>query len=204
MVATTDLYYQDPGNLGNPNLKPESAWSYETGLQWDRGGRYRAEATVFHRREKNDIDYIRSSPDDIWHAENIQSLNFTGVEAMAEVRLPRRQRLQFSYTGLHGAQEVLSGLESKYVFNYPVHDGRIAWQGQLPWNIVARSGLSVVGRYARDPYALWEAALGREFRHMSVHLAFNNLTDTQYEEIQGIAMPGRSVVFGLDFFLRSK
>jgi hypothetical protein len=32
----------------------------------------------------------------------------------------------------------------------------------------------------------------------------SNITDTQYEEIQGVIMPGRSVIFGLDFFLRAR
>ena len=34
----TDLYYSDPRTLGNPNLKPESAWSYEAGLDWNASG----------------------------------------------------------------------------------------------------------------------------------------------------------------------
>jgi len=42
--------------------------------------------------------------------------------------------------------------------------------------------------------------VAREFRHVAAHLVLSNLTDTQYEEIQGVIMPGRSVVFGLDFF----
>jgi len=28
----TDLYYHDPANAGNPNLLPETAWSYEGGV----------------------------------------------------------------------------------------------------------------------------------------------------------------------------
>ena len=32
----------------------------------------------------------------------------------------------------------------------------------------------------------------------------SNLTDTQYQEIPGVAMPGRSVVFGLEFILSKK
>ncbi len=200
----TDLYYHDPANVGNPDLKPETAWDYEGGLLWDRGGRLRAEGTLFHRREKNDIDYVRSSAADIYHAANIQSLNFTGVEAMLEVRLPRRQRLQFAYTGLHGAQDALNGLQSKYVFNYPVHDGLISWQGVLPRNLIVRSRVGVVSRFERDPYAVWDTALAKEFEHIAAHLGFSNLTDTQYEEIQGVAMPGRGVVFGVEFILRSR
>jgi iron complex outermembrane receptor protein len=200
----TDLYYHDPANAGNPNLKPETAWSYEGGLVWDRGGRFKAEVTVFERREQNDIDYVRSSPTDIFRATNIQRLNFTGVETSFEMRLPRGQRVTIAYTGLHGAQQALNGLESKYVFNYPVQDAVLAWQGRLPWDVIARSSLRVTDRFARDPYALWDAALAREFSHVAAHLGFFNLTDTQYEEIQGVAMPGRSVVFGLELFMRGK
>jgi iron complex outermembrane receptor protein len=200
----TDLYYSDPANSGNPNLQPETAWSYEGGLLWDQGGRYKAEVTVFERRERNDIDYVRSSATDIWHAANIDRLNFTGVETSLEVHLPQRQRLDIGYTALHGAQQALNGLESKYVFNYPVQDAVVSWQGILPGNFVARSRLGVVSRYARDPYALWDLAVAREFTHVAAHLGFSNLTDAQYQEIEGVAMPGRSVVFGLEFLLTKK
>jgi iron complex outermembrane receptor protein len=200
----TDLYYHDPANVGNPNLQPETAWSYEGGLVWDRGGRYKAEVTVFERREKNDIDYVRSSPTDIFRATNIQRLNFTGVETSLEMRLPRSQRVNISYTGLQGAQQALNGLESKYIFNYPVQNAVFAWQGRLPWSLIARSRVGVTSRFERDPYALWDAALAREFNHVAAHLGFSNLTSTKYEEIQGVAMPGRSVVFGLEFFVRGR
>src|ERR1039458_1793654 len=30
----TDLYYSDPTTIGNPNLKPESAWSGDGGADW--------------------------------------------------------------------------------------------------------------------------------------------------------------------------
>ena len=46
--------------------------------------------------------------------------------------------------------------------------------------------------------------MAREFNHVSAHLGLSNLTDTQYQEIEGVAMPGRSVVFGLEFFMTKK
>ena len=90
------------------------------------------------------------------------------------------------------------------MFNYPVNDAAISWQGALPGNLVARSRIGVTERYARDPYALWDASIGREFRHVDVHLAFTNLTNSQYQEVEGVAMPGRSVVFGMDLFMTGK
>jgi iron complex outermembrane receptor protein len=200
----TDLYYHDPATLGNSNLQPETAWSYEGGLLFDQGGRYRAEVTAFGRREKSDIDYIRSSPTDLWRAVNIHSVDFTGVETSLEIRLPRRQRVKVTYTGLHGSHDTLNVLQSRYVFNYPVNDAGVTWQGALPRGLVGRTRIGVIQRFRQCPYALWEASMGREFHFVATRLSFSNLANTRYEEVQGVVMPGRVVSFGMDFFIRRK
>jgi iron complex outermembrane receptor protein len=204
LPSYTDLYYRDPANLGNINLRPERAWDYEGGLLWTPSARFKAEVTVFERRDRDVIDYVRSSSSSPYMAENIQKLNFTGVETSVELRLPHDQQLQLSYTGLHGVQESLSGLQTKYTFNYPTIDAVVSWYGRLPGKFVARTRIGVVDRYASDPYGLWDAAVSRQFGHVSARLGLANISDTQYEEIPGVIMPGRSVVFGLDFFLRSR
>ena len=200
LPSYTDLYYSDPANIGNPNLLPEHAWDYEGGVLWSPNARLKGEATVFERHDRDVIDYVRSSASSPYTAENIQKLNFTGVELSVELRLPHNQQVQVAYTGLHGVQQSLNGLQTKYSFNYPTHDGVIAWNGRLPGKFIARTRIGVVDRYASDPYGLWDAAVAREFGHVAAHLVFSNISDTQYEEIQGVIMPGRSVVFGLDFY----
>jgi outer membrane receptor protein involved in Fe transport len=190
--------------LGNPNLRPESAWDYEGGLVWSPTPRLQSEITVFERRDRDVIDYVRTPPSSSYMAENIQKLNFAGVEASIELRLPHEHRVNVAYTGLHGVQEALTGLQTKYTFNYPRNDGVIGWSGRLPGKMMARSRIGILDRYASDPYALWDVAVAREFGHVAAHLALANISDTQYEEIPGVIMPGRSVVFGLDFYLRGR
>lgn len=186
------------------------------------GGHWKAEVTVFERRARDVIDYVLRTcsaiPADevppgiscsaqvptIYHAENLQHLNFTGVESLMELRLPRDQHLQFAYTELYGFQKALLGLQTKYSFDYQVHDGVIAWNGSLPGRLIARTRIGVLDRYGSDPYALWDAAVMRGFNHVAAHLVLSNITDAQYEEIPGVIMPGRSVIFGLDFFLRGR
>jgi len=197
----TDLYYQDPANRGSANLRPETASSYEAGADWNAGGRVRAGVAVFHRRETDGIDYVRSSPTDIWRATNFQSLRFTGVEADVRVALPRGQQVDFSYTGLRGAQAVLEMRQSKYVFNYPVNYGIVGWQGRVGSRFVARTRLGVVERYKRDAYAVWDlygAATGGRVRPF---LQFTNLGGSRYQEIPGVAMLGRAVVGGVEWVL---
>ena len=220
LPSYTDWDYHDPANFGNPNLGPESAWDYEGGVEWTPDSRWKIDGTVFERRDHNVIDYVlrtctaipaselppgaACSPSvaQVYHAENLQNLNFTGFESSAELRLPHEQRIQFAYTELYGVQKALNGLQTKYTFDYPAHDGVISWNGKLPGKFIARTRLGVLDRYGSDPYALWDAGVVREFNHVNAHLVLSNISDTQYQEIQGVVMPGRSVVFGLDFFWR--
>lgn len=193
----TDLYYSDPANRGNPNLKPESAWNFEGGAQL-AASRATLDLVIFHRREKNDIDYVRVTASSPWQAENINKLNFTGVEASLRLRIGQLQSLSLAYTGLHGAHEDLSGEQSKYTFEHPVHFGTAIWQGQLPQRIITRVRLNALERYQQDPYAVLEAAVERSFGHIKPFLQLTNVTNTGYEEISGVRMPGRGVLLGVE------
>jgi iron complex outermembrane recepter protein len=222
----TDLYYSDPANVGNPFLRPESAWSYEGGVLWDRGGRVSASATLFQRRDRNVIDYAKCADssasqipcDGKWHALNLDNLNFTGVETNLQFRLPHTNILNFAYTGLHGSQDPLQAVFSKYAFSHLTNSGTAAWQGKLPGNIIARTRLGVAQRYCSpaicalgitdasrgNPYPIWDAGVSRQFSYVRARLAFSNLSGTGYEETQNVIMPGRSVLFGLELVVPKK
>ncbi len=194
----TDLYYQDPANRGNPNLRPERAWSYEGGIDWNAGGRVRATAAVFQRREKDGIDYVRSDPNDIWRATNFQDLRFTGFEADVRVTVTRSQTIDFGYTGLHGGQDVLMNQQSKYVFNYPVNTGIVGWQA-FTKGVALRTRIGVTERFQRDPYAVWDVYAAMPRGRIRPFAQFTNLSSTRYEEIPGVAMAGRAVVGGVEW-----
>jgi iron complex outermembrane receptor protein len=200
----TDLYYSDPANLGNPNLRPERAWTYEAGLDWVPAGRLTAETAVFERRLRDGIDYYRNSPNALWQALNIDSLNFTGVESSLRYRAARHQTLEVLYTWLFGSQNTIPLAQTKYNFNYPSSSGVVAWSGSLPYQIDFRTRVGVLNRILQDPYALWDfyAAYARGKVHPFIQLA--NITSTSYVEVQGVTMPGRSIVGGVEFLLRGK
>ncbi len=200
----TDLYYSDPANQGNPSLKPESAWSFEAGPEWNSGGPVSVALTVFHRRERNNIDYVRSSPTEPWQATNIDNLSFTGVEASARWRLPRAQAIDVAYTALQGSQEGLVGLTSKYVFDYPSHNAAVSWTGQWKDQLAMRSRLGVVQRIGIDAYPLWDLAVSRTRGWVRPYLQLSNLSDTSYEEVRGVIMPGRSIIGGVEFVISRK
>jgi len=198
LPSFTDLYYHDPANRGSPDLRPESAWSYEAGLDWRAGSRLRGDFTIFERRERDGIDYVRRSPTDIWRATNISRLRFTGVEAALGVSVGRSQRLEFLYAALTGAQKAVPGVASRYVFNYPRHSGVACWEGELGGVFALRSRLGALQRYGRDPYALWDVFLARSRGRWRPFLQLTNLTAAVYEEIPGVAMPGRGIFGGVE------
>ncbi len=199
----TDLYYHDPANRGSPDLRPESAWSYEGGVDYNAGGKLRTEFTVFHRREKDGIDFVRLTPDDLWRATNFQRLNFTGLEAGWTTVLARRHRLDLRYTFLNGAQDLIPGHASRYVFNYPRHAGVVNWQAALPWGLMARSRVSVLQRFRRDAYGLLDVYLARAKGKIHPFVQLTNIGDTSYEEIPGVVMPGRGILGGIEIVLLS-
>ena len=197
----TDLYYHDPANLGSPDLRPERAWSYEGGLDWNRGGRFRGSFTVFERRERDGIDYVRSSADAIWRARNFQRLRFAGVEAGFTARLGDSQRFDVEYTGLLGARDQLSGVESKYSFNYPIHSGLVSWEATVADRMIARLRVGALERYARDPYAVVDLYAARAHGRCRPFLQLTNLSDAAYQEILGVPMPGSGILGGIELLL---
>jgi iron complex outermembrane receptor protein len=200
----TDLYYSDPANVGNPNLRPERAWTYEAGLDWVPAGRLTAEAAVFERRLRDGIDYYRTSPTALWQALNIDSLNFTGVESSLRYAAARHQTVELLYTWLTGMQNTIPFAQTKYNFNYPSSSGVVVWAGSMAGQIDFRTRIGVLNRISQDPYALWDVYAA--YSHGKVHpfLQIANITSTSYQEIQGVVMPGRSIVGGVEFLFRGK
>ncbi len=197
----TDLYYNDPVNHGNPNLLPESAWSYEGGLDWNPTRRLRAAVTLFQRREHNDIDYYGTSPTGPWQALNIDNLRFTGVETSLRFTPVRNQTIDVLYNWLLGVQDTIPIGYTKYLFNYPSNSAVVAWQCGLPGGLIARTRVGVLNRRDTNPYALWDVYVGRSRGTVHPFVRASNLTNTSYQEIRGVAMPGREAVLGMEVVL---
>jgi iron complex outermembrane receptor protein len=206
----TELYYSDPLHVGNANLKPETSWSYEGGVQLALGRGLTVDAGVFHHRDKNVIDYARTdaavalNPNTPYAAENIQNLNFTGAEVSLRWQLPRQQKVELSYTGMHGDGSTMAGVQYLYVFNYPVHAASATWWSRTPGGFDSRFRVMAVQRYGQDAYPLVEWTVGRQFRYLKPYVQLTNLTDTSYSEIQGVVMPGRGVIAGMEVRWKAK
>jgi iron complex outermembrane receptor protein len=102
---------------------------------------------------------------------------------------------------LYGAQQSLGGLQSQYVFNYTISQATANWLGSLPHGIAFRIRAGMTQPYHADAYPLVEMAVTRDFHWAQPYAQISNLTNTGYEEIQGVRMPGRAYLIGLQLRL---
>jgi iron complex outermembrane receptor protein len=223
LATYTDLYYSDPATHGNSQLKPESAWSGEGGADWSPFSRLSISATGFYSRQHDTIDYLRyltatppansalpaSCPTDTWCAVNLSGLYFAGAEASATLVPAKGQKLQLAWTGVIGAQPSLNGLQSEYALNYPVENLRATWTVALKHSLIVTNSVALTKPYQQPgnppwnaaPYPVWNAAVTRDAGKLRPYLRFANLSNTGYQEINGVAMPGRSITGGISLRL---
>jgi iron complex outermembrane receptor protein len=201
----TDLYYVGPGILGNALLKPESAWSLESGADWNPTPRISAGLTFFQRWDHNIIDYLQSAPGAAFVATNIDNVHFTGVEANSTFHFAHQQQLQLAYTFLHGNEAPLpTGEVSRYVFNYPSHQGVFAWSGAWRELLIARTRVGVTQLFTHPAYPVWDLSLARKTGTLRPYLQLANLSNTGYQETPGVLMPSRSVIGGMEILFGRK
>ena len=206
-----DLYYSDPTTIGNPNLKPESSWSYEAGLDWTpANGRFTLTATGFRLQQKDTIDYSKlalATPvltfAEPYQAVNIQDLNITGAESTLRFRLSGTQQFQFSYTAAHTASPP-PNLISEYAFNYAAQNAVFVWIGRLPGaighQITAQTKVDVVQKTTQTAYPLWDISVERNIGCLRPYARLLNLSNTGYQEIPQVPMQGRTLIAGMEFY----
>ena len=204
----TDLYYSDPATLGNANLKPESAWTGDAGADWAPSGKLTLSATGFYSQQHDTIDYVKSAtvpnaylpagcPANIWCADNLNGLRFAGVEADFTWIPKKSQTVRVEWTALHGAQSALHGLESEYVFNYPVENIHASWNWAMGHDIVLTNDVQIAERYQQTVYPAWNATLTRDAWKVRPYLRLMNVSNTGYQEITGVNTPPRTIMGGL-------
>ena len=202
----TDLYYNDAANVGHPGLKPESSWSYETGLDCGSGP-VSCSATVFHRNSYSTIDWIRYSRAGRWQASNIGSSEANGLELSLAVTvadicpaMPVKRifaesttidiyakhdyfsKYALDYLKQHitgGLECELFGFRNYWVLNY---EKRVGDPGYVVTDMKLSKSIIRKGKLGFEAF-----------------LEISNLFGTKYSEQSDIPMPGRWIKSGARF-----
>ena len=189
----TELYYHDPKNWGDPNLKPETAWSYELGL--DYSGKIFSSITIFRREGTNTISWVEEGG--VYHCKNIGEVNMTGVELDIKKRV-KSLSLSLNYTYMDSDIRGIERAKEKYL--HLKHKLCVGLNLPLPLGM----SFSVKGRYEdrlyQEAYFVIDTRISKKIKGLQLFIEATNLFNTSYEEIRGIPMPGRWIQGGMRLF----
>jgi iron complex outermembrane receptor protein len=195
----TERYYSDPAHLARSEVGAETAWAAETGadLLLPRG--WVVAATFFGRMDADVIDWLRPTTADRWRTYNIHDVDTLGVELTARKALADGWFVQAGYTGLDVRAAAVTQL-SKYVLDYAPHGVALSAAMSLPTALQIAPRLEFRHRTrstGTDDYAVVDLRVSRRFGLYELRVDGTNLGDAEYQEILGVAMPGRAVSISL-------
>lgn len=200
----TELYYKDPQNVANPNLKPEEAISYEGGFRYNKQS-IAFSAAVFTKQGSNIIDWVRDSSTAPWQVQNYAQLTTQGLEIMLTLK-PAKWLGEKFFIEQIGAQfchlqseKQNSELLSKYVGDYLRNQLIFNIQNKLPLGFKMRSGIRYEERAGYQSYWLADIRLMKSIEKFTFFADATNLFNQKYYEFAAIPMPGRWVSGGITF-----
>lgn len=191
----TELFYSDRVTLGNKDIKPERAWTYEIGGRW-RTGSVDVQASIFRRDAVQLIDYVRNSTTALWQAQNLSSATTNGADIHLSITtreaLPVLERITGSYTYLDPYFNVEPGLQSRYALDQLRHQASLVldlrWFGLITnqWRFRYERRLNV-----EQDAGFVDVRLGWSGGGFELFAEATNLFSAPAFDFAGLPLPGR-------------
>ncbi len=196
----TDLYYSDPMNEGNPDLKPENALSYELGYRFSNKN-ILATLSLFRRESKDLIDWTKENITDKWKPENIARINTNGIEVDFQQRFFSSFIKSYSigYTYLDNDIKRSEVNFSRFSLDNLRHQLVVKLEHKLIKNFTNQIIYRYNDRVSLEDYHLLDDRLIYQLKNFSIFMQVNNILDTHYTEASLVPMPGRWLQFGVTF-----
>ena len=213
----TDLYYQGPANIGNPDLQPEQAVTYEAGTKF-LNGQNNIGFNIFVRQSQNTIDWIKFHPADKWQPQNLTGLQTFGVEFNATHRFKKSvfKEVRLSYAYLNMTKDQNQSFISKYALDYLKHKANLLvshhffFDSEMTWTAVYKNRNGQYLDYTNGQYRLfdykpyWIANMKwtKKINKTGVGISIENIFNTTYNDLSYIKMPGRWLIFEIDYRIK--
>ncbi|RIJ50560.1 TonB-dependent receptor [Maribellus luteus] len=220
MPTFTDLYYQGPTNVGNPDLKPEKSAAIEGGIKFSKPV-VKGHVVVFYRKGKNIIDWVKATEEETWTTQNLTRLTSLGAEAQVQLILRNRfgefvPNIDVSYL-FNNVDKQEDDFISRYVLDNLKHKLVCSFNQKLVKNLSIdlklvcqdREGsytkfeeMAPVGEVNYEPFWLVDGKLSYQLRNVRLYTSVNNLFNTTYNDIENVVQPGRWFKAGLVYELQ--
>ena len=198
----TDLYYEDGANIGNENLKPESALSYEAGVKFTKPG-LNIQASYFMRNGSDLIDWTKEADTLKWQPQNFANVNMKGIDISISLN-PRVllwessfvENLQIGFTTIEAEIPDTEVAFSRYVLENLNSQLTVSLQHKLFSKLHHTIQFRRLDRVSMEDYILLDSRLSWQENKWSIYLNANNVLDTKYFETNLVEMPGRWIYGG--------
>ena len=193
----TDLYYSDRTTIGNENLNPEQATSTELGIKFN-DSQFNFSASLFSRKSKNIIDYVKENENDLWKAVNIRSLNTKGFELDLSYDFSKSSSSSsfgLGYSNLNDDSYVSNINYSKYSLN----SIKSHFISNLNLTYFKKITHSTIFKYVKRSDGSNYSVLDSKISFRSFFVNVNNILDAVYSETNLVPMPGKNVLLGFSY-----
>jgi iron complex outermembrane receptor protein len=198
----TERYYRDPANQARAEVGPETSWGGDGGVDVFVSPTWLVQAGGFARRDRDVIDWLRPTPSDLWRTFNVHRVRTTGMELAVRRVWAGGAFVQGGYTHVSLSAATASTLcgaptcLSKYVLDYAPDVLTAAALVPLPGGVRVAPRLEYKRRRRNattTDYALVDLRVTRRFAGIyELRVEGTNLGNVVYQEIAGVAMPGRA------------
>lgn len=204
----TDLYYVSRTNIGNPDLNPEIALSYEAGFRHSHKG-ITGQVSYFVRDGNNIIDWTRASETEPWQPNNLIKLNTSGLDVDVNInfqtafnnKIPVLTSMNLGYVNLDQSTSVDNGLLSRYALENLKHQ----FTSSLTLTYMKGLTHTILYRYSDrvnlDDYSIVDTKIAYDNGKFLVFGEISNLLNQKYQETNLVVMPGRWFRIGVGYTL---
>lgn len=211
----TELYLNNNTVTGDPDLKPEKAWTHEIGFKTGKS-LYSGNYSVFYTATEDAIDKLKRPGIAVPLMENINDINRYGFETAHTFGLPanklRLTQLSFNFSWITTDRKE-EGFQSFYTLNY-LKQKLSAGLFFEPLKNLSLSGWYTLknraGQYSWDDstppvdygsFSLVDVRAAYRLKQLTFTLDVNNLLNEKYFEYGFVAQPPRWITGGVKYRL---
>ena len=220
MPTFTDLYYQGPTNIGNPDLNPEKSASLEGGFKLNKQF-IQGYWVGFYRKGKDIIDWVKINETEKWQPQNLTELNSFGSEVQIQLnlnehfghQLPNHISLNYLYNNIEKEE---AGFISNYVLDHLKHkfvgsvNQTIFRNFDIDFKILFQDREGTYTKFENgnwgnetdyDPFWVFGMKANYDWKNLNIFVSVNNILNTSYYDIGNVQQPGRWTKIGIKYQL---
>ncbi|HCJ67333.1 MAG TPA: hypothetical protein DHV62_08450 [Elusimicrobia bacterium] len=196
---------------GNPEVKPETSWSYDLGIEKNWNSKISSQFILFRQKIENLIEWsnISTDPDwEKWRPSNVAQAYNQGVEMTFVHQIKENLSYDFNYTYLESRGKKITEQDYKILMYRPEHTVNCKISYLTPWKTNFILSGKYVGKQFDDmnnkisDYNLLNFRLEQKLNtNIKIFVYMENITDTRYFTRAGYPLPGRTFSGGISIGL---